>query len=119
MDKLQYKGYWDCDCVCGLELVFSDAIVKGGKKVKVILTELDENTGTSVTNMIEQLATLVYHRYLEGVPTENITWIEHYPERGTRKEIPETFDQVEMKWDSKQFRHPVWKPYKGVADAKI
>jgi len=93
-----YKGFWNCDSICGLE------IKRYGEKVTVILTELDHNPGTSVTNMVEQLATMVYHEYLYGVPGENITWVEHYPPLPSVGK--DTFDRVEMRWDGKRFYQP-------------
>lgn len=99
--KLEYKGLGGYESVCGLE------ITKSNGKVKVVLTELPENKGTSVTNFVEHLATLVYHRYLEDTPIENIVWVEHYP--WSRFLQRETFDQVKMDWDGKAFSHPQWK----------
>lgn len=46
----------------------------------VILTDIGE--GTSVTNAAEQIATEVYNIYLkeDGVSSEDVVWVEHYPE---------------------------------------
>jgi len=98
MQILHYKGFWNCDAKCGLE------IKRDKDKIIVILTELDDNPGTSVTNMVEQLATMVYHQFLKGIPIENITWIEHYP----KTSFGETFDRVTMNWNGKEFSNPKW-----------
>ncbi len=45
--KLNYRGFWNCDSTCELE------ILRAGEKYTVILSELEENQGTSVTNMYE------------------------------------------------------------------
>lgn len=102
-----YKGFVGCKSKCGL------TITKEGKKVTVILTELPSNHGTSVTNMIEDLATMIYWQFLKDVPVENIEWIEHYPPTDSLN-LPETFDRVVMKWDGKQFSHPQWKRIKTI-----
>ena len=47
----------------------------------VIATELPENTTTSITNMVEELAAEVLARYLEDRMGQErpFLWIEHYP----------------------------------------
>jgi hypothetical protein len=60
----------------------------------VILTELRDNPGMSVTNCVERLATeiLAHHKWPDRVPP---VWIEMYEDgvRGTRED-PQTFDLV-------------------------
>jgi len=85
---------------CGLK------IVRENDRVTVILTELPDNPGTSVTNCVEEIATQVYHRFLKGTPIDKIRWIEHYPPRG---EWEETFDEVSFDWDGETFSHPRWR----------
>lgn len=97
-----YKGYWGFDSKCGVE------IKRDNDKVTVILTELPDNPGTSVTNMIEHLATMIYHQFLKDVLVENITWIEHYIESFAG----ETFDKVKMEWDGQRFKNPKWERIK-------
>jgi hypothetical protein len=54
--------------------------------------------------------TMIYHKYLTGIPVENISWIEHYPEKKIgRRIIEKTFDKVTIKWDGKRFLSPQWK----------
>jgi hypothetical protein len=101
--ECHYIGFWGHPAKCGLE------IEKKNKKIDVTLTELPDNPGTSVTNMVEQLATMVYHEFLYDTPVENIRWLEHYPERGTLKE---SLDEVEMLWDDVRFSKPKWKRLK-------
>lgn len=97
MFTYRYKGHWNCESICGVE------IERDGIKAIVVLTELEENQGTSVTNMVEKIATQIYLRFLD-VPYWNITWIEHYPEIKFRKK--ETFDKVTLEWDGKKSNHP-------------
>lgn len=100
MFTFNYKGYGNCNSICGVDI---EKLADG--RTIVVLTELPENTGTSVTNMVEYLATEIYHSFLKGIPTQNIFWIEHYPER---KPFPETFDRVIMTWDGQKFKNPKW-----------
>lgn len=62
-------------CVHGGDIIF-----KSFGRVIVILSEIKENgTGTSVTNMFESIATMVYNKLLKNVKPKNITWVEYYP----------------------------------------
>lgn len=96
-----FKGFGGCDSKCQYEIEKLDEI-----KVKVTLTELGDNRGTSITNMYEQLATEIYQKYLSSMYIENITWIEHYIGEGV---FGETFDEVSLKWDGQKFHSPKWK----------
>jgi len=104
MNILRYKGFWGCDSVCGLEIK-----ELGDGKVAVILTELEDNSGTSVTNFYEYLATEVYWKYLAPRPVESIIWIEHYPEN-PRIEREAVWDRVFLRWDGRRFSNPQWRP---------
>lgn len=95
-----YKGFHGFPSKCGID------IVKHNDTFIVILTELPDNSGTSITNIIESLATMVYYQFLNGVPIEKIIWIEHYPPSRHREE---TFDEVTFKWNGKYFFSPRWK----------
>lgn len=100
-----YIGLFGYSSKCGLD------IEKTHDKVKVTLTELLDNEGTSVTNIIEHLATMVYHQFLYGIEVTNIRWLEHYPaceEFGSE----ETLDEVKMLWDDERFSKPEWKRIK-------
>lgn len=77
-----------------------------GKPV-VVVTELDDNPGTSVTNFAEELATDVGE--LLEQPTDMV-WIEHYPERGPAyRRLPESFDRVTFAWTGRHFAGPQWR----------
>ena len=67
-----------CQCIHGGDIIFKD-----DGNVIVILSEIKENgTGTSVTNMFEDIATMVYNELLKNVVPENIIWVEYYPADG-------------------------------------
>lgn len=120
-DVFKFKGIGTCDSYCGVE------IMRRGRAATVILTELPDNPGTSVTNAIENIATLIYKERLSDMAADAITWIEHYPQR---EKIAETHDRVILQWEPSmphwlggkivgtgKFAHPKWMPMKreGVA----
>ena len=96
-----YRGYHGCDSKCGVEIIED----RNGQ-VTVIFTELLCNQGTSITNMIEKLATEIYYKYLSHKPVNDIRWLEHYP-----KDFfgGETYDEVSLEWDGEKFIRPKWK----------
>ncbi len=73
--KFQYAGIGSCPSHCRLRVFKHD----GG--VVVIMTETSDNTGTSVTNAIEDVATLVCERFSLN-PLQTV-FIEHYPDSRT------------------------------------
>jgi hypothetical protein len=89
----RFKGLHGCDSCCLLR-IYTD-----GNFYVVIFTELANNPGTSVTNMIETLATNVLRQFLGLDKWSCVRWFEHYPERGDRHHsIQETFDEVTFAW---------------------
>ena len=67
--KYAYAGFHGCESVCNLEIHGS----------LVIATEREDNEGTSITNMAEQLATKVCQSF--DITPGKLVWIEHYPEQ--------------------------------------
>ena len=65
--KYEYKGFHGCLSVCNLEI----------HQNLVIATEREDNEGTSITNMAEQLATAICKQF--NISPRNLIWIEHYP----------------------------------------
>jgi hypothetical protein len=94
MQEYQYKGLWDCDSVCGLE-------IKGNV---AICTELPHNNGTSVTNYAEHLANMVCRDF--GIDPAKLVWIERYPQSSVH---PETFDKVTFDLNNGVFSKPSWR----------
>lgn len=106
MNIYHYVGFWKRPAKCGLDIIEKE------KSCMVILTELPDNDGTSVTNMVENLATDIYTNFLQRdyQPSE-VMWIEHYPEEHYAHGgllHKETFDEVIMTWNGKKFAHPKW-----------
>ena len=92
MTRYEYKGYHGAPSVCGLEI---RALEVG---TLVVVTELPDNPGTSVTNMAENLATDVCRA--NNISPHKLIWVEHYPERGTPLSVlPETWDEVFFDFD--------------------
>jgi hypothetical protein len=81
--------------------------------VVVIVTELLDNPGVSITNWAEYLATEIRKRYLRQ--GEALIWIEHYVERpsryNSRETVQETFDRVLMRWNGVSYEEPEWKSF--------
>lgn len=90
----KYKGICNYDSICDIERVGNI----------IVVTELEENTGTSITNMAESLATKVCNSL--RIDPDKLIWIEHYPESfGLRKPYSVvSFDYVQGK-----FHNPKWK----------
>lgn len=110
----KYRGYHDCPSLCRLR-IYEPTI--SAEPLIVIFTELRENKGTSVTNRIEHLATVVW-RWLER-PARAMTVIEHYQphgvfartSKGEQWQFKEEFDFVEMSHTTdERFEKPCWKP---------
>ena len=106
MNILDYEGFWRCKGHCGLDFIRKD------NHCTVVFTYLLDNTGTSVTNIVEVLATKLYNDVLQGEYTpEQIMWVEHYLENKAF-ELKETWDEVILKWTGEQFKYPEWIPIK-------
>ena len=86
-----YRGYWGRPAKCGLE------VYRHENFTLVIATELNDNPGTSITNMAEPLATEVCKDL--GVPARSMVWVEHYP--GPARGLAPSW--VKEHWDLTQF----------------
>lgn len=88
MDVFEFEGLNRCQSVCGVEI--------HGRVV--VVTQLAENQGTSVTNAWPVLADLIMQHYdLFSPEEEDVRWIEHYPPRpGHIESRQETWDEVHM-----------------------
>ena len=96
--KYNYKGFDDCDSVCELR-------IEGNV---ICVTEIDENLGTSITNVTEQLATQVCRE--KQIKDVTLIWIEHYPE-DTAVMLDEHFSLVQFNLDiNGVFSNPRWTP---------
>lgn len=74
----------------------------------VIVTELPQNPGTSVTNAAQDIATQAY-QWLER-PAQGITLIEHYAQDGEERYAQERFALVTFAHsEGGRFSHPEWR----------
>ena len=105
-----YKGYHGVKSVCYLRLYQPEE----SRPAIAIFTELETNPGSSITNRIEVLATMVWE-FLQR-PENPPVVVEHYPNRGVhnthsdRWQFPEQFDllEFERKPDG-SFEKPRWR----------
>lgn len=100
-----YIGYGNRPAKCGLE------VFRFSKFSLVIATELEDNPGTSITNMAEHLATQVCKDL--GLPASSLVWVEQYPACGPsydRNVVEEHWDLTRFQVDvgSANFQHPAW-----------
>jgi len=90
-DRFEFRGFHGCRCVCSLEI-----LLLGDRRNAVIATEREDNPGTSITNVAENLASEVCDRF--EIDPDKLVWIEHYGYPGacacTRDR---TFDRVTFK----------------------
>ena len=74
----------------------------------IIMSEMEENEGTSITNASEQIATEIVKKYF--LPVEDFKFIETYPYHWKEQGIE--FDEVKYNWNGKDFEHPHWRRIK-------
>ena len=99
----EYKSQWGWDSKCGLEVLNQQGFTL------VIVTELDDNPGVSVTNFAEHLAT---HVCLDlQIDPMKLVWVEHYPDAGKRPyPYPAHWDAATFTFDilHGHFHSPSW-----------
>ena len=104
----------------GMDITVLATIVRTGNKanpVSVILAELAENKGPSVTNAFEFIANSLRHVFpveLGRVPPERILWFEYYCGRLSycpAHDEGHTVDLVSLSWDACRSRYhsPEWR----------
>ncbi len=94
----EYLGYFNSEAFCKVRVFY-------GLNDIVIIEELRENTGTSITNMIEVLATQLLDKY--NLSCGSVTWLEYYGY--CTGDIGESWSIVTFDWDGVQYKHPQWK----------
>lgn len=108
MKIYHYKGYSGCRSICGLKI-----IRRFLGEIYVVLTELKDNQGTSITNAIENIATKIYKEYMQDTAVHDIHWIEHYGQCSYKKDgtaKDESFSLVKLTWNNQKgcFQDPKW-----------
>jgi len=93
-------GKWDSRCRIRIFRPHPEQIV-------VIASDLGEDSGTSITNCAEGLATLVVKDF--ALDPALVLWIEHYPYN--RQEDPQTeFSRVQFAWNGGKATKARWSP---------
>ena len=99
IERYAYPGWRGYESACRLY------IWQRERESVVMVTELADNPGTSITNRVEALAMQVYHEF-ELWPAL-ARWIEHYP---PDEQYDETFAEVTFSIDpQKGLTRPQWR----------
>jgi hypothetical protein len=90
-----YEGYHGCESRCRLQ-VYEEA----GFPPVIVATELDDNPGTSVTNMAEYLAAAAVGRLFPRCFEDpaGFCWVERYPAGVHRLDRRESLSIVTFQW---------------------
>lgn len=102
MEKFIFKARNGADAWCGLEVLMKP------EGPTVILTELGDNPGPSVTNAYEEVATVLVTDVWMGAlgDPEKIRWVERYDRHSyahISKPEPERFTLVRLDWDGRRY----------------
>jgi hypothetical protein len=92
----EYRALNGCDAVCEIRVFQHNN--------KTIVVVIDVDVGPSVTNNVEQMATLLRRSGIEWD-----AFCEHYFDR-LDHEREETFDWVMFTWEGERAVKPDWKP---------
>ncbi len=96
---LEYSGFHNISSHCRIR------IYKVNNKSIVILSEM-ENTGTSITNVIEKIVPLLIKNY--DIPYEQLTLVEHYPIDMGIVADRDTFQFVTFSQENNCYANPGW-----------
>lgn len=104
MSTIPLKQDFDFETgLCGLQI-----LPKYKGKITVVLTEIIDNTGASIRNIFEKVATQVYHQFLSELSIDDIIWIEEYNKEQEVEGNQAICSQVTLSWDPRkqQFHNP-------------
>ena len=97
--RLNYAGYHGCASWCDIQ------VERTGEDVLVVVSERDNNPGTSITNCAEVIATAIAAR-LRDVPVGRLRYLEHYPARPHREAA---ICEVIFEWSGRTAARPEWR----------
>lgn len=117
MERIEYRTPAGGVGVCGVRTVSVDAT----KKI-VILTELADNPGKSVTNSWPFIASAIYYQLFPDFDPKGIIWVEHYGQQSYRQPRGDgdRYDIVDLEWDDTRHEYsiaqdrPSWRPAPGI-----
>jgi hypothetical protein len=98
-NTFEFKGFFGCYSKCGYRLEQTD------KWTVLIVSELDDNPGTSITNAVEILFPQICEKL--NLDPEKLVWVEHYSETPVYVEI---WDVVTMDFEDNKpkLMSPKW-----------
>lgn len=115
MEILHYKGWHGCKSKCGIE------VIREGDEIIVKVIELASNEGTSATNAIEEIATILYRDRFKDIPSKNIIWILEQRGLELARNAPllkVDFEVLASRWNRNRFDNPRWTPVINIEEAK-
>jgi len=105
--RFEYKGYGIHDSWCIVQVY-----THKGKCVVVMTEPGVPDTGTSVTNACETIATKLFNQedvFPKGTKPENILWFETYAKTYEDMETgSDAVDQIDLDYVDGEFRAPTW-----------
>lgn len=109
---MRYKSPYNAsEGICGISIFQSAPDI-----AVVVLTEIEGNTGMSVTNAVEFVADKARRAFLPEIAPEQIVWVERYEKIGSlgragEIQFGETFDLVTFKvGQDGSYSSPSWRP---------
>lgn len=94
-------------CTCDV------AIIPTSPKPVVVMIQLADDDGVSVTNACEHIASVVATRFLRQAPgaidLDAATWVEHYPVSARGRELGESYDIVTFTHGGGSDFRPAWR----------
>jgi len=96
-DRYNYVGFWNTPSACILTIEYQE-------NTAYVCFTLIENAGTSPINMMEELATIVYHeRLADRYKHSDVHWYSYFRFRGFTGH--EGFMEAILNWDRKRRRY--------------
>jgi len=99
-----FEGFWNSESKCKVHVVVLHDITH------ICFEELDDNQGTSVTNVSEHLATQMIKKL--NIRPGLCKFFESYPENRHRKD--RSFDEILYTWQGNVASKPHWLPAKNM-----
>lgn len=101
-ETLTFAGYRDLETRC-------DILIEHGHTATVVtVTERDDNTGQSVTNNMEFIATEVAGQLVHLRPSHQIWFVQRFEQTPPPHREPVMWARVEFTWDGRAASRPTW-----------
>jgi len=111
MERLVDTNNYEFTAATGVKASCGLRIVRDGEQTVVVLTELPDNPGMSVTNAAEEIATQVRREF--GLDPDQTRWIEHYPkwQHHIHRQLhteSSIYDEIIYTWIDYEATQPEW-----------